>query len=67
MKKHHPFGWIHVTDDNLYHNIIMLAPEQGCHEAYIRIGNCTVRGLEETFRIATFADGQPFGVKIEEV
>lgn len=66
MKKHHPFGWIHITDDNLYHNIIMLAPELGCHEAYIRIGNCTVRGLEETFRIATFADGQPFGVKIEE-
>lgn len=66
MQKHQPFGWIHVTDDNLYHNIIMLAPERGCHEAYIRIGNCTVRGLEETFRIATFADGQPFGVKIEE-
>lgn len=44
----------------------MLAPEQGSHEAYIRIGNCTVRGLEETFRIATFADGQPFGVKEEE-
>lgn len=63
MLKHNPFGWIHVADDNLYHNIIMLAPEQGCHEAYIRIGNCTVRGLEETFRIATFADGQPFGVK----
>ena len=66
MLKHQPFGWIHVTDDNLYHNIIMLAPELGCHEAYIRIGYCTVRGLEETFRIATFADGQPFGVKIEE-
>ena len=66
MLKHQPFGWIHVTDDNLYHNIIMLAPEQGCHEAYIRIGNFTVRGLEETFRIATFADGQPFGVKEEE-
>lgn len=33
MQKHQPFGWIHVTDDNLYHNIIMLAPEQGCHEA----------------------------------
>lgn len=66
MLKHNPFGWIHVTDDNLYHNIIMLAPEQGCHDAYIRIGNCTVRGLEETFRIATFADGQPFGIKEEE-
>ena len=63
MLKHQPFGWIHITDDNLYHNIIMLAPEQGCHNAYIRIGNCTVRGLEETFRIATFADGTPFGVK----
>lgn len=66
MQKHQPFGWIYITDDNLYHNIIMLAPEQGCHEAYIRIGNCTVRGLEETFRIATFADGQPFGIKEEE-
>lgn len=66
MLKHQPFGWIHITDDNLYHNIIMLAPEQGCHNAYIRIGNCTVLGLEETFRIATFADGQPFGVKEEE-
>ena len=66
MLKHKPFGWIYITDDNLYHNIIMLAPEQGSHEAYIRIGNCTVRGLEETFRIATFADGQPFGVKEEE-
>lgn len=66
MQKHQPFGWIHVTDDNLYHNIIMLAPEQGCHEAHIRIGNFTVRGLEGTFHIATFADGQPFGVKEEE-
>lgn len=66
MLKHQPFGWIHITDDNLYHNIIMLAPEQGCHEAYIRIGNCTVRGLEETFRIATFADRTPFGIIEEE-
>ena len=66
MLKHQPFGYVYFADDNLYHNIIMLAPEQGCHEAYIRIGNCTVRGLKETFRIATFADGTPFGVKEEE-
>lgn len=66
MLKHQPFGYVYFADDNLYHNIIMLAPEQGCHEAYIRIGNCTVRGLEETFRIATFADGTPFGVKVEK-
>lgn len=66
MLKHQPFGYVYFADDNLYHNIIMLAPEQGCHEAYIRIGNCTVRGLEEAFRIFTFADGQPFGVKEEE-
>ena len=66
MLKHQPFGYVYFADDNLYHNIIMLAPEQGCHEAYIRIGNCTVRGLEETFRIATFADGTPFGIKTEE-
>ena len=44
MLKHQPFGYVYFPDDNLYHNIIMLAPEQGCHEAYIRIGNCTVRG-----------------------
>lgn len=66
MLKHQPFGYVYFADDNLYHNIIMLAPEQGCHEAYIRIGNCTVRGLEECFRIFTFADGLPFGVKVEE-
>lgn len=41
----------------------MLAPEKGCNEAYIRIGNCTVRGLEEAFRTSTFADGTPFGIK----
>lgn len=66
MLKHQPFGYVYFPDDNLYHNIIMLAPEQGCHEAYIRIGNCTVRGLEEAFRIFTFADGLPFGVKAKE-
>lgn len=66
MLKHQPFGYVYFADDNLYHNIIMLAPEQGCHEAYIRIGNSTVRGLEECFRIFTFADGLPFGVKVEE-
>lgn len=66
MLKHKPFGYVYFADDKLYHNIIMLAPKQGCHEAYIRIGNCTVRGLEEAFRIFTFADGLPFGVKVEE-
>lgn len=64
MLKHQPFGYIYFADENLYHNIIMLAPEKGCNEAYIRIGNCTVRGLEEVFRISTFADGTPFGVKL---
>lgn len=66
MLKHQPFGYVYFPDDNLYHNIIMLAPEQGCHEAHIRIGNCTVRGLEEAFRIFTFTDGLPFGVKAKE-
>lgn len=66
MLKHQPFGYVYFSNDNLYHNIIMLAPKQGCHEAYIRIGNCSVRGLEEAFRIFTFADGLPFGVKAKE-
>lgn len=66
MLKHQPFGYVYFSNDNLYHNIIMLAPKQGCHEAYIRIGNCSVRGLEEAFRIFTFADGLPFGVKAKK-
>ena len=66
MLKHQPFGYVYFSNDNLYHNIIMLAPKQGCHEAYIRIGNCSVRDLEEAFRIFTFADGLPFGVKAKE-
>lgn len=64
MQKHQPFGYIYFADENLYHNIIMLAPEKGCNEAYIRIGNSTVRGLEEAFRTSTFADGTPFGIKL---
>lgn len=63
MKNHQPFGYIHFADDDLYHNIIMLASEQGCQEAHIRIGNCTVRGLTEAFHICTFADGTPFGIR----
>lgn len=66
MLKHHPFGYIYFASEKLYHNIIMLAPEQGAHEAYIRIGNFTVRGLEEAFRVCTFADGTPFGIKEEK-
>lgn len=65
MLKHQPFGYIYFASEKLYHNIMMLAPEQGAHEAYIRIGNFTVRGLEETFRVCTFADGTPFGIKEE--
>lgn len=65
MLKHQPFGYIYFASEKLYHNIMMLAPEQGAHEAYIRIGNSTVRGLEEAFRVCTFADGTPFGIKEE--
>lgn len=65
MLKHQPFGYIYFASEKLYHNIMMLAPEQGAHEAYIRIGNFTVRGLEEAFRVCTFADGTPFGIKEE--
>ena len=58
MLKHEPFGWIEV--DLTYKSIASVL------EKYLYLnGENSLRHYSTLFRDATFADGQPFGIKIE--
>ena len=58
MLKHTPFGWIEV--DVTYKSIASV------QEKYLYLnGENSLRHYSTLFRDATFADGQPFGIKIE--
>lgn len=59
MKKHQPFGWVKSKDAQYF----------SCNSfgKYIAIGWENIpRTYEEAFNAYTFADGVPFGVKVEE-
>ena len=59
MQKHQPFGWLkHKRDGSLFF-IDLIVESRGCH------GN-SILSFEESFECATFADGTPFGIKVEE-
>lgn len=62
MQKHQPFGWIKGKEDE-YHSLItsIIADEE---EVYINGISGFV--LDEIMEHYTFADGLPFGVKVEE-
>ena len=51
MQKHHPFGWLIDIRDNYYNHIN-------------RLGKST--DFYNLFKIYTFADGTPYGIKEEE-
>lgn len=51
MKKHQPFGWIIDVNGKYYHNINLLDKNTD---------------FDYLFKIHTFADGTPFGIKEEE-
>ena len=58
MKKHEPIGWVKI--DETYKSIASL------QEKYLYLnGENSLRHYSTLFRDATFADGQPFGFKIE--
>ena len=57
MQKHNPFGWIKVKNSNCYK---FLAAVQNI--GIYSVGKCT---YETGFKNFTFADGTPFGVKVE--
>lgn len=60
MMKHQPFGW--VKDRNGSKFVIENVDSRGFVEVYDE-GTCN---FKEVFENRTFADGTPFGVKVEE-
>ena len=60
MQKHQPFGW--VKDRNGSKFVIENVDSGGFVEVYDD-GTCS---LKEVFENRTFADGTPFGVKVEK-
>lgn len=60
MQKHKPFGW--TKDRNGSRFVIENVDSRGFVEVYDE-GTCT---FKEVFENCTFADGTPFGVKVEE-
>lgn len=60
MQKHQPFGW--VKDRNGSKFVIENVDSRGFVEVYDG-GTCN---FNEVFENRTFADGLPFGVKVEE-
>lgn len=60
MQKHQPFGW--VKDRNGSKFVIENVDSRGFVEVYDE-GTCN---FKEVFENRTFADGVPFGVKVEE-
>lgn len=60
MQKHQPFGW--TKDRNGSRFVIENVDSRGFVEVYDE-GTCN---FKEVFENRTFADGTPFGVKVEE-
>lgn len=60
MLKHQPFGWVKYKEDGSLGLITLIISEE----------NIFINGIgcnsERTMRGYTFADGTPFGVKVEE-
>ena len=57
MQKHNPFGWIKVKNSNCY-KFLDAVQNIGIYS----VGKCT---YETGFKNFTFADGAPFGIKVE--
>ena len=60
MQKHRPFGWIKDKEDGHYSMVAMV------DDAVIRISGNKDWFIDEIMNNYTFADGEPFGINIEE-
>lgn len=60
MQKHQPFGWVKCTEDGSLGLITLIISEASIYV------NGIGSNSERTMRGFTFADGTPFGVKLEE-
>ena len=60
MQKHQPFGWVKWND--VRYNIYAVSSTSVC----LINGNCANMDFAYAYQKLTFADGTPFGVKVEE-
>ena len=65
MQKHHPFGWIKDKEDGHYTMVTTVDPFYD-DKNYIKISCDHNWSFAETMNVYTFADGEPFGINIEE-
>lgn len=61
MKKHHPFGWVKDKKDGYY--VLITAVDNG---DYMSLSGNSGWSFYSLMKDYTFADGLPFGVKVEE-
>ena len=60
MQKHQPFGWVKWND--VRYNIYVVSSISVC----LINGNCENMDFAYAYQKLTFADGTPFGVKVEK-
>lgn len=60
MQNHQPFGWLKWND--VRYNIYVVSSTSVC----LINGNCENMDFAYAYQKLTFADGTPFGVKVEE-
>lgn len=60
LLKHEPFGWVKWND--VRYNIYVVSSTSVC----LINGNCENMDFAYAYQKLTFADGTPFGVKVEE-
>ena len=60
MQKHQPFGWVMWNDVRYYIYVVSLT------SVCLINGNCKNMDFAYAYQKLTFADGTPFGVKVEE-
>ena len=66
MQKHQPFGWIKDKNDGHYSMVTTVDAAAGEDKKHIGISGGNIWTLSETMCDYTFADGEPFGINIEE-
>ena len=59
MQNHQPFGWVKLND--VRYNIYVVSSTSVC----LINGNCANMDFAYAYQKLTFADGTPFGVKVE--
>ena len=65
MQKHRPFGWI--KNKNNGHYAMITKVNADFDKKHIAISRINIWTLSETMCDYTFADGEPFGINIEDL